>query len=86
MMKNQIINKLKESLNISHLEVIDESGLHKGHAGAREGGETHYRVIIKSADFNGKSRVEQHKIINKILAHELATTVHALAIEASPDN
>ncbi|HEX7109250.1 MAG TPA: BolA family protein [Aestuariivirga sp.] len=65
------------------LEVIDESSQHQGHAGARPDGESHFRVRIVAAAFKGKSRVEQHRLINQVLALELKERVHALAIEAS---
>ena len=65
------------------LEVIDESSQHQGHAGARPDGESHFRVRIVAAAFKGKSRVEQHRMINQVLALELKERVHALAIEAS---
>ncbi len=62
--------------------VIDESEQHHGHGGWREGGETHFRVNVVSAAFAGKSRVERHRIVNGLLAEELAGRVHALAISA----
>ena len=65
------------------LAVIDESSLHQGHSGARPDGESHFRVKIVAAAFQGKSRVEQHRMINAVLAQELKERVHALAIEAS---
>ena len=65
------------------LEVIDESSQHQGHAGARPDGESHFRVRIVAAAFKGKSRVEQHRMINQVLALELKERVHALAIEAT---
>ncbi len=65
------------------LEVIDESSQHQGHAGARPDGESHFRVRIVAAAFKGKSRVEQHRMINQVLALELKERVHALAIEAA---
>jgi BolA protein len=65
------------------LEVIDESIQHQGHAGARPDGESHFRVRIVAAAFKGKSRVEQHRMINQVLAPELKERVHALAIEAT---
>ena len=65
------------------LEVIDESSQHQGHAGARPDGESHFRVRIVAAAFKGKSRVEQHRMINQVLAFELKVRVHALAIEAT---
>ena len=77
-----ITNKLREAFSPESLDVIDESHLHEGHAGHRPGGETHFRVNIVSAAFEGKSRVERHRMINSILAAELQGGVHALAIKA----
>ena len=80
--KHTITNKLREAFTPESLDVTDESHLHEGHAGHRPGGETHFRVYIVSAAFEGKSRVERHRMINAILAVELAGSVHALAIKA----
>ena len=65
------------------LEVIDESHQHHGHSGARPDGESHFRVRIVAEAFRGKSRVDQHRMVNAVLAAELKERVHALAIEAS---
>jgi BolA protein len=75
--------KLHAAFAPTSLEVIDESAQHQGHAGARPDGESHFRVRIVSAAFKGKSRVEQHRMINQVLALELKERVHALAIEAA---
>ena len=75
--------KLQAAFTPISLEVIDESAQHQGHAGARPDGESHFRVKIVAAAFQGKSRVEQHRMINQVLALELKERVHALAIEAS---
>lgn len=64
------------------LAVIDESHLHAGHAGARPGGESHFRVEIEAESFAGLSRVAAHRRINEVLAEELQGPVHALAISA----
>lgn len=64
------------------LEVEDESERHHGHAGWREGGETHFRLRIVSEAFAGKTRLERHRMVNAALAEELANGLHALAIEA----
>ena len=80
--KDAIINKLREAFAPKKLDVSDESHLHEGHSGHRPGGETHYRVYIVSAAFEGKSRIERHRMINATLAGELAGSVHALAIRA----
>jgi BolA protein len=75
--------KLRGAFAPIDLEVIDESIQHQGHAGARPDGESHFRIRIVAASFKGKSRVEQHRMINQVLALELKVRVHALAIEAS---
>src|SRR3981081_2729071 len=80
--KDIITNKLREAFAPESLDVTDESHLHEGHAGHRPGGETHFRVYIVSPAFQGKSRVERHRMINATLAGELAGSVHALAIRA----
>jgi BolA protein len=80
--KHTITNKLREAFSPESLDVVDESHLHEGHAGHRPGGETHFRVYIVSDAFEGKSRVERHRMINATLAAELAGPVHALAIKA----
>ena len=64
------------------LDVIDESEQHHGHAGWREGGETHFRVKIVSEAFTGKNRVDRHRMVNTALADELNAGVHALAVSA----
>ncbi len=77
-----ITEKLTSAFSPQSLKVVDESHLHAGHAGSREGGQTHYRVYIVSNAFEGKSRVDRHRMINTALAAELAGGVHALAIHA----
>ena len=81
--KDIIAEKLTEAFAPERLEVIDESHRHAGHAGARPGGETHYSVYIVSPAFQGKSRIERHRMVNATLASELAGGVHALAIRAA---
>jgi BolA protein len=73
---------LNEAFAPESLDVIDESHLHAGHAGHRPGGETHFRVYIVSPAFEGKSRIDRHRMINQVLADELAAGVHALALKA----
>ena len=77
-----ITDKLREAFSPESLDVQDESHLHEGHAGHRPGGETHFRIYIVSQAFNGKSRIDRHRMINATLANELAGSVHALAIHA----
>jgi BolA protein len=80
--KERIADKLKRGLAPSALAVIDESYLHAGHAGHHAKGESHFRIEVVSDAFAGKSRVERHRLINSLLAEELASDVHALAISA----
>ncbi len=78
-----ITQKLTEAFAPQSLNVVDESHQHAGHAGHRPGGETHYRVYIVSQAFEGKTRLQRHRMINEALAGELAAGVHALAIHAA---
>jgi BolA protein len=78
-----ITKKLTEAFAPQSLKVEDESHRHEGHAGHREGGQTHFRVYIVADAFKGKTRIERHRMINATLAGELAGGVHALAIHAT---
>jgi BolA protein len=80
--RNRIADKLRAAYAPVRLEVVDESEHHRGHAGWREGGGTHFRVRIAATAFAGTTRVQRHRMINETLAAELAGGVHALAIEA----
>ncbi len=80
--RQAITKKLNEAFAPESLDVIDESHLHAGHAGHRPGGETHFRVYIVSPAFEGKSRIDRHRMINQVLADELTAGVHALALKA----
>ena len=75
-----IRRKLTERLAPLRLDILDESHRHAGHAGARPEGETHFAVAIVSAAFVGLGRVARQRLIYQILADELATCVHALAL------
>ena len=74
--------KLTEAFAPTLLSVEDESALHQGHSGARPEGETHFRVRIVSAEFQGQSRVERQRRVYAVLADELNDRVHALALTA----
>jgi len=79
---DQIRRKLTEALSPVDLDVIDESGRHAGHAGARPEGETHFRVRIVAHAFAGMNRIARQRRMHEILADELRTRVHALSIDA----
>ena len=74
--------KLMVALRPTRLDVINESELHAGHRSSPGTGESHFRVLIVSADFAGKSRVERHRMVNAALADEVGKRVHALALNA----
>jgi BolA protein len=84
--RDTIEQKLSQNFAPTHLDVIDESARHQGHAGWREGGETHFRVRIATAALAGKSRVMQHRAVMDVLVDELKGPVHALAIEVLDPN
>ncbi len=73
--------KLAEAFQPERLEVVDESDQHRGHGGWREGGGTHFRVVMRAASLNGMSRVARSRAVHKALDAELAGEVHALALD-----
>jgi BolA protein len=81
--EERITRTLREAFHPVRINVVDESHLHKGHAGHRPEGETHFRVKIAADAFAGKSRVEAHRMVNAALADEFARGLHALAIETA---
>ena len=84
--KAAIESKLQQALKPTQLELVDDSARHAGHAGAREGGESHFKLMIVSDAFAGQSRVQRHRTVYDVLADELKTQVHALNIIAkTPD-
>lgn len=72
--------KLVAALAPARLVIKDESHLHAGHAGARPGGESHFRVLVVSSLFEGRSPVARQRAVNSALKEELAGPVHALAL------
>jgi len=76
--QKSIEEKLQSQLEPSHCQVLNESHMHSVPANS----ETHFKVIVVSKNFDGKSRVARHQLINGILADEIAGPVHALSIQA----
>ncbi len=85
-MKELITQRLNERLAPLSLHVEDQSNQHIGHAGWREGGETHVSLDIVSAAFEGKSRVERHRLVNEVVDEAFRRGLHALAIKARAPN
>ncbi len=82
----RIREKLMVAFEPTRLDVVNESHLHAGHRNSPGTGESHYRVLIVSPVFAGKSRVARHRMVNDALADELKGRVHALALATyAPD-
>jgi len=78
----QIRDRLQSAFGPHRLEVTDESEQHRGHSGWREGGQTHFSVLIEAPAFASMSRLERHRAVHRALGAELVGKVHALAISA----
>ena len=76
MLQDTIIEKLTAAFQIQHLEVENESHMHN----VPTGSESHFKVVLASDDFNGMNQVKQHQAVYRVLADELAGSVHALAL------
>lgn len=77
--------QLRDALHTQQIEVIDDSHLHAGHAGAREG-KGHFRVRIVSDDFRGLRALQRHQLVYRSLNDLMQTDIHALSITAlTPD-
>ena len=77
---SRISASLHEHLEPVHLEVVDESYLHAGHAGARSGA-GHFRVVVVSDRFAGKGRVERQRLVYAALSDEVGPEIHALSMK-----
>ncbi|CAK0753146.1 BolA family transcriptional regulator, general stress-responsive regulator [Azospirillaceae bacterium] len=79
---DRIRSHLMTALSPIRLDVVDESSRHIGHAGAHPGGETHFRITVVSSIFSGLPRLERERMIQRLLAAEIAERVHALSVRA----
>ena len=77
-----IQDKLTAAFQPTRLEIVDDSDRHAGHAGAREGGQSHFNVTIESRGFAGTPRVARQRMVYQALADELAGPIHALSVKA----
>ena len=74
--QSTIETKLAEALSPLHLEVINESGNHN----VPPGSESHFKVVLVAAEFEGQRLIARHRRVNGVLADELANSIHALAL------
>ncbi len=77
--RDAIRERLQEAFEPVHVAVEDQSGRHVGHAGASGGG--HYAVTLVAQAFEGKSLIEQHRMVNEALGDLFKDKVHALALK-----
>ncbi|MEI8395062.1 MAG: BolA family protein [Rhodospirillaceae bacterium] len=82
----RIRRKLTDALAPTRLEIIDDSDSHVGHAGRHPEGESHFRVVVVSAAFNGQPTVARHRTVYGVLAEEMAERVHALGLRTLTPN
>jgi BolA protein len=80
-MTDQIREKLQAAFAPAHLEVIDDSESHRGHAGYQEGGESHFTVHIRAAAFGPMTRIARHRAVHDALGPEIIGRIHALALK-----
>lgn len=80
-LESSMREKLMIGLEPVRLDVVNESELHAGHRSSPGTGESHFRLLIVSSAFEGKTRVQRHRLVNELVADELAAGVHALAMK-----
>ncbi|HNQ92518.1 MAG TPA: BolA family protein [Alphaproteobacteria bacterium] len=79
--RDRIIKALEKKFHPFYLNVEDFSASHAGHSGSREGGESHFSVVIVSNEFGDRSMTERHRMIYALLNPEIQAGLHALKIK-----
>ena len=77
----EIRERLEQAFTPRELEVVDDSESHRGHGGYREGGESHFNVLIRTERFEGMSRIARHRAVHDALGRDLMSRIHALALD-----
>jgi BolA protein len=80
---DQITEKLKAELAAQHVEIIDNTWRHAGHAGAAAGG-AHLHITVVSPRFDGVNLLEQHRMVHRVLQQEMAQAIHAMELVCVP--
>lgn len=76
--------RIKNSLMVLEpleIELLDDSDSHIGHAGHNGFGESHFNLMLVSKHFNGKSAVERHRMVNKLIKQEFNSSLHAISMK-----
>ena len=84
-LESEIVAALESAFAPTRLEVVNESGMHAGHAGDDGSGESHWRVVIAAPDFAPMSRLARHRAVHAALGEGIIGRLHALALEISGD-
>ena len=79
--RSELERRLRAALAPERLEIVDESERHRGHAGYREGGNTHFRIVLRSARLGGMSRVAQQRAVYAAVGDLMDAPIHALALD-----
>ncbi|MDK3073607.1 BolA family protein [Sedimentitalea sp. JM2-8] len=77
----EIRTRLQSAFAPSVLTVVDDSERHRGHAGYRDGGESHFNVTIRADAFRDQSRIQRHRAVHSALGPELVGRIHALSLD-----
>ena len=83
MLAQEMETRLMRAFRPHRLKITDDSEKHRGHAGFREGGESHFRVEIAADAFDSMSRIERHRAIHDALGNDLICRVHALELRVN---
>ena len=82
--RQEIEDKLRAAFAPREIAVVDDSASHAGHAGAPAAGESHFNVMLRSAEFEGKNRVARHRAVHAALGPDIIARIHALSLDLAP--
>ena len=77
----EIQTALEQAFSVQHIDVIDESEAHRGHSGYSEGGQSHFRVVLRATELASLSRLQRHRAVHQALGPDLIGKIHALALD-----
>lgn len=80
-MEETIKTKIQKAFAPDYLQVINESGLHRGHAGDDGSGQSHFKLIVVSDALTAMSRIDRQRAIYNVLREEMKEQIHALSIQ-----
>jgi BolA protein len=79
--EDEMRDKLRAAFQPRELVIVDESEKHRGHAGYREGGQSHFQVTIAADAFEPMNRIERHRAVHDALGKDLVGRIHALSLQ-----